>query len=391
MEKIRVGVIGIGNIGSAHAKAIYDGKVEGMTLSAVCDISDEQLDKGRELYPGCAYYTDYKELAKSGAVDAVIVSVPHIFHATIAEFALACGLHVLVEKPVDISVSAAKSLNEVAKKSGKVFGIMFNQRTNNLFQKARELVKNGSLGSLKRSVWIVTNWYRTQKYYDSGDWRATWAGEGGGVLLNQAPHNLDLWQWICGIPTSITAFCAEGKYHNIEVEDDVTIFAEFENGATGTFITSTGEYPGTNRLEITGELGKLVLENGKLKYWKLPKSERELCFAADGMNASVECEYTEIDDTSDFSGHVAILKNFAEAILEGKELLAPGYDGICELMISNAAYLSSWRGGKRISLPFDDAEFDALLAEKMKTSSYREKEKTADRAGEYSSRWQVKW
>ncbi len=391
MKKIRVGVIGIGNIGSAHAKAIYDGKVEGMTLSAVCDLSDERIESGRKLYSGCAYYTDYKELVKSGAVDAVIVSVPHIFHGTISEFALESGLHVLVEKPVDISVSAARSLNDVAKRCGKVFGIMFNQRTNVLFSKARELVQSGALGGLKRSVWIVTNWYRTQKYYDSGDWRATWAGEGGGVLLNQAPHNLDLWQWICGFPTSVTAFCAEGKYHNIEVEDDATIFAEFENGATGTFITSTGEYPGTNRLEITGELGKLVLENGKLKFWKLPKSERELCFSEEGMNANVTCEYTEIEDTSDFSGHIAILKNFAEAILQNKPLLAPGVEGICELMISNAAYLSSWCGGKKISLPFDEREFDSLLAEKMKMSSYHEKEKVSDRAGEYSSRWSVKW
>jgi len=391
MEKIRVGIIGIGNIGSAHTRAIANGKVPGMELSALCDISEERLELLKEEFPDCAHFTDYKELVKSGKADAVIVSVPHMMHGEISEFALRGGLHVLVEKPVDVSVSVARRLNAAAEASGKVFGIMFNQRTNKLFSAARELVKSGALGNLKRSVWIVTNWYRTQKYYDSGDWRATWAGEGGGVLLNQAPHNLDLWQWICGLPSAVTAYCAEGKYHNIEVEDDVTILAEYENGATGTFITSTGEYPGTNRLEITGELGKLVLENGTLKFWKLPVSEREICYTHDEMTSALELEYTEIQESEDFSGHVRILQNFADAILRGAPLLAPGIEGICELMISNAAYLSSWTGNKKIALPFNEEEFDKFLSKKMKSSSYHEKGKASAKAGEYSSRWQVRW
>ncbi len=391
MKNIRVGVIGVGNIGSAHARAIADGKVSGMVLSALCDVSTERFARFPQEFPDCAYYTNYEELIKSGEVDAVIVSVPHISHGVIAKFALENGLHVLVEKPVDISVSVARRLNEVAKSSDKVFGIMFNQRTNPLFAKTREIVKNGELGKLKRSVWIVTNWYRTQKYYDSGSWRATWAGEGGGVLLNQAPHNLDLWQWICGRPKAITAFCDIAKYHRIEVEDDVTIFAEFEDGATGSFITSTGEYPGTNRLEITGELGKLVLENGVLKYWKLPIPERELCENSADMHPTVDCEYVEIKDEDEGNGHVKILQNFADSVLFGKELIAPGIDGIHELSISNAAYLSSWLGNKKIEFPFDENEFDRLLFERMKSSSYVKNEDADKRAGEYSSRWSVKW
>ncbi len=391
MEKIRVGVIGVGNIGSAHAKAISRGEVPGMELCALCDISKERLEFLKKEYPGCECFFDYKELVKSGKVDAVVVSVPHILHSEISAFALENGLHVLVEKPVDISVSVARKLNAVAEKAGKIFGIMFNQRTNMLFAKAREIVKSGELGNLKRSVWIVTNWYRTQKYYDSGDWRATWAGEGGGVLLNQAPHNLDLWQWICGLPCAITAFCDEGKYHRIEVEDDVTIFAEYENGATGSFITTTGEYPGTNRLEISGERGKLVLENGVLKLWKLPISERELCEGSQAMLPDVKCEYTEIKDETAGSGHIRILRNFADAVLKGDALIAPGIEGINELAISNAAYLSSWCGNKRVELPFDEDKFDELMYEKMKSSSYVRKEETGKKAGEYSARWSVKW
>ena len=278
MKNVRVGIIGIGNIGSAHLSAIARGKVDGMELGAICDIDEEVSVELGQLYEKYPFYTNYKELIDKEDVDAIIVSVPHRLHAEIAEYALLNRKHVLVEKPIDISVTKAKRLNDISLGTDKIFAVMFNQRTNEIFKKAREIVKGGQLGELKRSVWIITNWYRTQAYYDSGSWRATWAGEGGGVLLNQAPHNLDLWQWICGMPSSVMAYCDTAKYHNIEVEDDVTIIARFPNGATGTFITYTGEYPGTNRLEISGDLGKMVLENGIIKLWRLKESEREYCF-----------------------------------------------------------------------------------------------------------------
>lgn len=211
-----------------------------------------------------------------------------------ASLALAAGLHVLVEKPLDVRLSVAQALCAQAKASGKVFALMLNQRTNPLFAKARAIVQGGQLGQLKRSVWIITNWYRTQHYYDSGAWRATWAGEGGGVLLNQAPHNLDLWQWICGMPESVTGYCDVARYHHIEVEDDATIFAKYPNGATGVFITSTGEMPGTNRLEIAGTKGKLVLENGVLKWWRLKTPEDAIRFASSDNFVTPDCDYQEL-------------------------------------------------------------------------------------------------
>ena len=252
------------------------------------------------------------------------------------------------------------------------------------------LKNEGELGKLKRSVWIITNWYRTQSYYDSGEWRATWRGEGGGVLLNQAPHNLDIWQWICGMPSAVTAFCNAGKFHNIEVEDEATIYAEYKNGATGVFITSTGDCPGTNRLEITGTRGKLVLENGILKLWKLNEDERDICKNATEGFVSPETEYSEFSAERE-EAHAGILKNFAGAILHGEELLSPGYDGINELMISNAAYLSQWTGNSRIPLPFDTAEFDRLLKEKQKSSEIKEKtvKKSTDKS--CGERWQINW
>ena len=327
---------------------------------------------------------------KSSDTDAVIIAVPHPLHAKIAIEAFEYGKHVLVEKPMDITVSAAEKLCAAARKSGKVFAIMFNQRTNGLFREARRIVNSGELGELKRSVWIITNWYRTQSYYDSGSWRATWRGKGGGVLLNQAPHNLDIWQWICGKPSAVTAFCNVGKFHNIEVEDEATIYTEYENGATGVFITSTGDCPGTNRLEITSTRGKIVLENGLLKLWKLKEDERDICKNSVEGFVTPETEYSEFTAERE-EAHAGILKNFAGAILYGEELLSPGYDGINELTISNAAYLSEWTGNKRVPLPFDTAEFDRLLKEKQKSSEIKEKTVKNSTDKSCGERWQINW
>ena len=293
MNGVKVGIIGIGNMGSAHLRMITGGNIPDMTVTAVCDIDTKKLNAARNTYPALRVFEDYTDLLKNSDTNAVIIAVPHPLHAKIAIEAFKYGKHVLVEKPLDITVSAAEKLCAAARKSGKVFAVMFNQRTNGLFREARRIVNSGELGELKRSVWIITNWYRTQSYYDSGSWRATWAGEGGGVLLNQAPHNLDIWQWICGSPSAVTAFCSVGKFNNIEVEDEATIYAEYENGATGVFITSTGDCPGTNRLEITGTRGKIVLENGLLKLWKLKEDERDICKNSVEGFVTPETEYSE--------------------------------------------------------------------------------------------------
>ena len=390
MNEVKVGIIGIGNMGSAHLRMITGGNIPDMTVTAVCDIDTEKLNAARNTYPALRVFEDYTDLLKNSDTNAVIIAVPHPLHAKIAIEAFEYGKHVLVEKPIDITVSAAEKLCAAARKSGKVFAVMFNQRTNGLFREARRIVNSGELGELKRSVWIITNWYRTQSYYDSGSWRATWRGEGGGVLLNQAPHNLDIWQWICGSPSAVTAFCSVGKFHNIEVEDEATIYAEYENGATGVFITSTGDCPGTNRLEITGTRGKTVLENGILKLWKLNEDERDICRNSVEGFVEPETEYSEFTAEKE-EAHAGILKNFAGAILYGEELLSPGYDGINELTISNAAYLSEWTGNKKVTLPFDTAEFDRLLKEKQKSSEIKEKTVKNSTDKSCGKRWQVNW
>ena len=390
MNTLRTAVIGIGNMGSAHATCIGSGKIAGMELAAVCDIAPARLERMRQDFPRVRTYTDWQVLLKQSDIDAVIIAVPHGLHSQIAVAAMEAGKHVLTEKPADIRVSAALKAVDAAKRTGKVYAIMFNQRTNPLFARARQLGASGQLGELKRSNWIVTNWYRSQHYYDSGGWRGTWSGEGGGVLVNQAPHNLDLWQWICGMPCEITAFCDVGKYHNIEVEDDAVIFARYPNGATGTFITSTGEYPGTNRLEIAGTLGKLVLENGTLKWWKLARSEREVCVESDESFPHMEMTCTEERQGSAGTAHAGILQNFANAILHGEPLLSPGEDGIRELSISNAAYLSAWSGNTPVALPLDhrrfDEKLDVMQAVPQDGSSTDSRFHT-----DYLGRWQVQW
>lgn len=394
MENIRAGIIGIGNMGTAHAHTIYGGQIAGMTLSAVCDVKEERRAYCKENFPGAAVFADAEEMIASGLIDMIIIAVPHKLHTYYAEKGLLAGLHVLTEKPADVLASKARSLHELAKSSGKVFGIMFNQRTNPLFAKAREIVQGGQLGELKRSVWIITNWYRTQSYYDSGDWRATWSGEGGGVLLNQAPHNLDLWQWICGMPQSVIAFCDMAKYHHIEVEDDVTIYVRYQNGATGAFITTTGECPGTNRLEVSGDLGKLVLEDGVLKWWKLKTPEPEFRFTCPEGFAQIPYDYEEITMEKPEEAHPGILRDFVKAVNEHTPLLAPGYDGVYELSISNAAYLSEWENHRPVTLPMtkeDEERFEKLLSAHAESSVGAHAAGAGEEHREYSSRWQVRW
>lgn len=393
MDKVRVGIVGIGNIGTAHANTLFGGEINGADLVAVCDILPERREFCKNSYNGVAIFDDYKKMFSSGLIDAVIVSTPHKLHCDIATDALNSGLNVLVEKPIDITVSKAKAINQLAAKSNKKFAIMFNQRTNDVFVKARELIKSGALGELKRTVWIITNWYRTQHYYNSAGWRATWVGEGGGVLLNQAPHNLDLWQWICGMPESVTAFCDVAKYHRIEVEDDATLFTRYKNGATGVFMTSTGEYPGTNRLEISGDLGKLVLENGVLKHYILKEPISRVIEESEQGFAQIAYDYEEIKQDKPEAAHMGILQNFANAVLHGEKLISPGIDGINELTLSNAAYLSQWQGNISVHLPFDCALYDRLLAERANFSQSTDADIASASGGHtsYLPRWQVRW
>ena len=390
MQKIRLGIIGMGNMGSGHLQNVLDGLCPSVTVTAVSDINPEKLEPVKTKDPSIALFTDTLEMLDSGLIDAALIAVPHYDHPTYAIECFQRNIHVLIEKPAGVYTRQVRIMNEEAEKANVKFGIMFNQRTNPLFAKAREIVQSGALGAPKRLVWIITNWYRTQAYYDSGSWRASWTGEGGGVLLNQAPHNLDLWQWIFGMPKKIRAFCSFGKYHNIDVEDDVTIYGEYENGATAVFITTTGETPGTNRLEITGDLGKLVLEEEKLKWWKLAAPEREFCFTVSEGFYVPETTYEEFTQEAP-AGHPIILENFAKSILEDAPMIAPGIEGINSLALSNAAYISSWTNDF-VELPTDEALFEDHLLRLCREEKLKQKNlKASDIHEDLQNRWKVRW
>lgn len=390
MEKIRLGIIGVGNMGSGHLQNVIDGKCPKIEVTAVADIDPEKLENARKKLPSLACFEDTEKMLDSGLIDAALIAVPHYAHPKYAVECFKRGIHVMTEKPAGVYTRQVREMNETAEKAGVKFGIMFNQRTNPIYKKAREIVQSGALGKPKRLVWIITNWYRTQAYYNSGSWRATWNGEGGGVLLNQAPHNLDLWQWIFGMPKKIRGFCATGKYHNIDVEDDVTIYSEYENGATAVFISTTGEAPGTNRLEISGDLGKLVLEDGKLKWWRLKVPEREFCFTSKEGFLWPETEYEEFSEEAP-DGHSTVLENFAEAILDGAELIADGREGLNSLSISNAAYLSSWTD-KWAEIPTDEKLFERYLAELCRNENIKKNNpENSDNGAALNERWKVRW
>lgn len=369
MDLVRVGVIGIGNIGALHARILATNQVPGAKLTAVCARSPERLKWARDNFgEEVQVFASADQLLAANCVDAIIIATPHYDHPVLAIKGFQAGLHVLLEKPAGVYTKQVKEMNQVALESGKVFSMMYNQRANPLYQKLRDLIVSGELGEIKRTNWIITDWYRPQSYYDSGGWRATWAAEGGGVLLNQAPHQLDLWQWICGMPKRVRAFCYFGKYHNIEVEDDVTAFVEYENGATGLFVTSTGEAPGTNRFEISGDRGKIVVEDDQLSFWRLRVSERQFNAEYQGGFGSPEVWQCQVPITGDDPKHQGIIADWISAIRHGTTLLAPGIEGINGLELSNAMHLSAWTDSW-VELPVDEDLFFHELQKRIAASN----------------------
>lgn len=367
MDKVRYGIIGIGKQGSNYAKRLFKGMDKNGQLVAVCDISEDRRKWAETALPGVKIFSDYKEMLASKLIDAVIIDTPHYAHPTIAIDALKAGLNVLCDKPAGVYTKAVREAAEFAKAKPELkFGLLYNQRTNKVYKKAKEIIESGRLGNLKRIVWIITNWYRPQAYYDQGGWRGTWAGEGGGVLINQDPHQLDLFTWLAGIPIKKVWSNAKTVGRKINVENDVTAVCEFENGATGVFITSTHDAPGTNRLEITGDGGKIVIEGSndvsmKLKFTENSVPEPEFSktnkvFMGKIPNKVSKYKLGLVDIIKGIieQQHIVVIRNFSEVVL-GKtdKLVAPYADGLNGLGFSNAIHLSAWTG-KEVVYPYDE-------------------------------------
>jgi predicted dehydrogenase len=360
-------------MGTSHVKDIAG--LEQARLAAVCDIDKEKADSVAALYKVPAVY-DYRRLLEMEAVDGVVIATPHYDHTPISIAFLERGVHVLTEKPMAVHVNDAQKMIDAYENAMKthpnlVFAIMFQQRTYGFWRKIKAMIDGGDLGKLVRTSWIITDWFRTQTYYDNGGWRATWSGEGGGVLLNQCPHNLDLYQWFVGMPKRVAGFASIGKYHNIEVEDEVTGYFEYENDMVGHFLTTTAESPGSNRLEIVGELGKLVFEAGKLTFERNQESMFEFIKTCPRMWDKVEYRAEEIPfEHHGEGGHRLVIENFVNAILQGEALIAPGAEGIRSLTLGNAIMHSSFLGCP-VELPIDADAYEAALQERIRSSRFQ--------------------
>ena len=375
-EKVRIGIIGLGNIGSSHLRYLKD--LPEAELIGVCDIVPEKADKFAEQYTAKAFYSHVDLFDKTNP-DAIIIAVPHYDHEPIAIDAFGRGIHVMCEKPITVHVNGAKHMiaayDEAKKKyPNLLFALMFQERTLPFYKKLKDLISSGELGKLTRATWINTAWFRSQAYYDSGGWRATWAGEGGGILTNQCPHNLDTYNWLFGLPARVNGFAHIGKYHDIEVEDEVTAYMEHENGMISHFIVTTGECPGTNRFEIVGENGTLVYQDHKIIYYKNRVSMIKYSKETKQGFSAVENWETHIPvDMGQPAGHIVVTAKFLKSILTNEvDLIAYGWEGLNPVMLANGIMLSSFEK-RTVEFPLDGDPYEKKLRELIAGSKYIKK------------------
>jgi predicted dehydrogenase len=371
---VRLGVIGAGGMGRAHMR--YFNAIPGLKFTAVADASPDNLKLTTDAHPNVKTFTDGNALIASGDVDAIFICTPHYFHPDLAIAGFKHNLHVLTEKPVAVTALAAEQVNKAHAANPKlVYAAMFQMRDVPIWKRIKSMIDSGQLGKLQRMSWIVTNWFRSQAYYDAGSWRATWKGEGGGVLLNQCPHNLDLICWLMGSPSMVHAHVALGKYHHIEVEDEVSAYLQWSNGMTGTFVTSTGEYPGTDRLEIIGDRGKLVVEQkGKILFINTHVNVSDFCKTTEEAFGTPPSDTVTIDIGGEDPGHKAVVANFIKAIQNpGTKLICPGEEGLWELELGNALLMSGLNK-QPVPIPMDRAAYDAKLKDLIAKSTFKKGE-----------------
>jgi predicted dehydrogenase len=370
MKQVRLGIVGLGNIGKFHTGYLLEGKISRCELAAVSDAFAPSMEPFKA--KGIATFDNAEEMIRSGKIDAIVVATPHFLHTTLGIESLKAGLHTMIEKPISAHKADAERLCAVAREHPQqIFAGMFQMRVEPRYLKLRQLIEK-ELGQLVRVNWIITDWFRTEAYYASGGWRATWKGEGGGVLLNQCLHQLDMLQWLCGMPSKVRGFCQLGQFHDIEVEDSVTCYLEWGNGATGVFVSSTGEAPGTNRFELIGTRGKVVLENNKLTFNRNDADMIEFSKTAKSGFAKPEVWNVEIPFDNAPNAHATLMQNFVDAILDGTPLIAPGYEGMGSVELANVLLYSSLLG-QTVDLPMDGLAWEAKLNELIANSKHQKK------------------
>ncbi|BCM92983.1 putative oxidoreductase YteT [Abditibacteriota bacterium] len=365
-NSIRIGVVGVGGMGGGHARNLVAGKISRATLGAVCDVNPAHFGN----FPGVPSFTDFEQMLDSGAIDAVVIATPHYFHTTQGILALERGIPTLTEKPISVSKADAEKMIVAWEKHKPVFAAMFDHRTIPVNKKLRQLLHDGTLGELRRVTWIVTDWFRSEAYYQSGGWRATWGGEGGGILVNQCPHNLDIFQWVFGMPKSVTALCKIGKYHDIEVEDEFHALFDFDNNATASLIATTGEAPGTNRLELATENGCILVENERLVWHRTDEPVTQFSRTTTERMSAPPSEQVIIETPGGGGRHNEVLANFVDAILDGAPLIAPAPEGLRSVELANAILYSSFER-RTVDLPLDSAVYQKFLEERIAGSRFQ--------------------
>jgi predicted dehydrogenase len=369
MNKLRIGVIGVGSMGSNHLKYISNSK--NAILTCICDINKGRADFAAIKYKVKAFY-DYRKLLSSSLIDAVLIATPHYSHTPITIEAFEAGLHVLTEKPIAAHIADAEKMILAHKKYPKLkWGVMFQQRIMEIHQKLKQLLDSIEFGQIQRINYTITDWFRTQCYYDSSSWRATWHGEGGGVLLNQSVHQLDLLQWLFGMPNRVKAFCGFGKYHNIEVEDEITAYFEYVNKSTAVLIISSGEAPGINRLEIVADKGKIILEQDNITTIKNISSVSEFIKnSKDGYTTPKSEVYKYHFKKKEDSLHQKTIENFVYSVLKNTPLQANGEEGLNSLMLANSILYSSLTD-KTVNLPLDSKLYNDRLENLISDSNFK--------------------
>ena len=376
MKDVRIGIVGMGVQGTLYANILTGTEIpympaiarpKGCILTAISSRTEATRELAKTL--GVSYFDNWKDMLDSDLIDAIIITVPHYLHHDITIYALHAGKHVLCEKPADIRASDVEKMIEARDKSGKALATLFNQRTNPLFQHIKEVLSTKELGELRRMNWICNNWWRPDSYYQSNVWRGSWTGEGGGITVNQIPHQLDLWLLLCGAPSRVYSVNRYGCHRDITVENDVTITAEYPNGATAVFVACTHDPLGTDRLELDFNKGKIVVENSAQatiyrfkkteETWNQTLSMRDLMMMR--MNPESLYEVEEIKITAAYgTEYVDIFENFASHILNGTPLLATMEDGLREVQLANSIQLSGWKG-EPVDNPSNTDEFNQWL------------------------------
>ncbi|AXK45661.1 Gfo/Idh/MocA family protein [Brachybacterium saurashtrense] len=373
-KTVRLGIIGYGAQGGMYAGVISDGKVEGMSLGAIADTDPAKKELAAEKHPDVPFYDDYLAMLDSGDVDAVVTTVPHYLHPEMTITALGKGIHTLTEKPAGVYTKQVEEMNAFAAAHPETtFAIMFNQRTNPVYTDLKALIDSGELGALRHTSWIITSWWRPQGYYDQSAWRATWGGEGGGVLVNQAPHQLDLWQWLAGAPKKVFAKLAFGFRRDIATEDEVNALVDFGDGVTGHFMTSTNDVIGTDRLELLFDKGKVVVDKStKVTVYRLSEDERVLSEKMTMQEVS-QLFRGELDPSTLYTveekeyesawgvQHIEVLTNFAAHVNHGTPLIADGAEGLNGVRLASGMQLSAWTGREIDLVDYPAEEYLAEL------------------------------